>query len=129
MGEQTSHTPGPWRVGQGRDGFFNVWVMAGEKQLVADVIRAADAPSFQFCTGPADEDESIANARLVAAAPDLLAALIRWRELRHLAESEGASGYVISVEIEALTEAVDAAIEKALGTGRGDRGAPEGKGP
>lgn len=73
----SAHTPGPWRVGRISDGYSTAWVMAGGKQLVADVIRAADAPSFQFCVGPADEGEASANARLIAAAPSLLEACRR----------------------------------------------------
>ena len=60
---QTKHTPGPWHIGvrtfhAGRD----VYGPKGEPVAVAD----------QELTLP---EESAANARLIAAAPDLLAAL------------------------------------------------------
>jgi hypothetical protein len=52
------HTRGPWGLAEA----INVWVMAGPLH-VASIPRAGDG------------DWSKANARLIAAAPDLLAAL------------------------------------------------------
>lgn len=55
------HTPGPWNVYFGSVGDRTLSVEAGEpKRRVADIQRS---------------DEMGANARLIAAAPDLLAAL------------------------------------------------------
>lgn len=51
-----THTPGPWKVGTG-------WVMGPENQK--------GAPICTIGVSPVDD----ANARLIAAAPDLLAAL------------------------------------------------------
>ena len=48
------HTPGPWEAKRGEDPQWNVWA---EKQAVA-------------CTAHGNDE---ANARLIAAAPDLLA--------------------------------------------------------
>lgn len=54
----SEHTPGPWGI----DRSIGVWIMAGSLH-VATIPRAADG------------DWSPANARLIAAAPDMLEAL------------------------------------------------------
>ena len=59
MSTQSKHTPGPWFATKGRD------VMAGDR-----VICTAYVPNDS-----GDRDEAQANARLIAAAPALLAAL------------------------------------------------------
>ena len=55
----TNHTPGPWRTGT----------------KILDAVFAGDrpicGPAYTMCK----DDERMANARLIAAAPDLLAAL------------------------------------------------------
>lgn len=63
---QTKHTPGPWRA-DGPDGFqdFNI-LHGGDSLAVAAVISNMREPP-----------EIEANASLIAAAPDLLAALQR----------------------------------------------------
>lgn len=53
----TNHTPGPWRV-----------------HAVAGLIQEANGHSIAAYTGTS-QDEADANARLIAAAPELLAAL------------------------------------------------------
>jgi hypothetical protein len=59
----TQHTPGPWKIAdRTRYPWWNVTTQAGD--YVAEVECDPDAP-----------DESHANARLIAAAPELLAAL------------------------------------------------------
>lgn len=61
------HTPGPWRVD-----------MAKNNAHLTSVFSGAERPFLErewnvaICTGP----QSVANARLISAAPDLLAALI-----------------------------------------------------
>ena len=60
--EMSAHTPGPWRAGIGR----------------RDQITAADGSAIGFVNlyGYHHNANTVANARLLAAAPDLLAALI-----------------------------------------------------
>ena len=60
--ENTKHTPGPWM-----ESSFEVWSPLNGKRFgkVVANLRRAEAP----------DDEARANARLIAAAPDLLAAL------------------------------------------------------
>jgi hypothetical protein len=75
----SEHAPGPWRIGFG-DGSGR-----GDRSEGSHITSAAVADRVVVCGGdldgcPAgvvglDESERIANARLIAAAPDLLEAL------------------------------------------------------
>jgi hypothetical protein len=56
-------TPGPWTMKQGRN--KSLWVMAPDETCVAEI-------------GGHFEGHHEANARLIAAAPDLLAVLVRY---------------------------------------------------
>ncbi len=62
----TSHAPGPWTVKNGVVSFID----HGKRYAIA---RVSNSP---LITGEGHE----ANARLIAAAPDLLAALIAFRD-------------------------------------------------
>lgn len=98
MTDQTKHTPGPWFTH--REGFSTVYVEAriggGQLQEVA-------------ACGPTSKgvEQQDGNARLIAAAPDLLQALIH---LEHNARKSGAEMGL------ALVVARDA-IAKATGSG------------
>ena len=85
------HTPGPWKVASGP---FGATVFVGEEENPRIVSDAA-----------ASDPENVANARLIAAAPDLLAALREARE-RMMGGSPA---------IRRLIERTDAAIAKAEG--------------
>lgn len=72
----STHTPGPWNEGRPDmqtivDGYGSKWIYAGNKYVAVASGRDVE-----------DWDEVMANARLIAAAPDLLAAcklvLQRW---------------------------------------------------
>ena len=65
---QTTHTPGPWRITTDFIGVYD-----SEARRIAN-LDSDGAPDF-------GEDETLANARLIAAAPDMLAALIDARAL------------------------------------------------
>lgn len=54
---EAKHTPGPWNVAFGEDGLV------------------IDAPESGICTVDSPLSERAANAKLIAAAPDLLEAL------------------------------------------------------
>jgi hypothetical protein len=64
----TQHTPGPWKVGQhlGSLSSFCVHMDAGDKGRGSEIVEAVCG---------LDTDQRLANARLIAAAPDLLEAL------------------------------------------------------
>jgi len=60
---QAQHTPGPWHYATKGPGLLGIY--AGERFAIASDLIA----------GIASADNQVANARLIAAAPDLLAAL------------------------------------------------------
>lgn len=84
----TNHTPGPWVVIEGRF----AWTIGKWPYIIAEISNVA---------------EYKANARLIAAAPDLLAALQACDEAM-----EYMSEYDIPIT---LPEQVKAAIKKATG--------------
>lgn len=65
----TPHTKGPWKVGQ---------YLGSLRQFVIhmDIGDNARGSDVAFTSAAFGNDETIANARLIAAAPDLLEALI-----------------------------------------------------
>lgn len=71
----STHTPGPWAVSiDDTGGNFSGWpsVQAAPERDVSVVHRAGFKQEFW---GDLSQRECLANARLIAAAPDLLAAL------------------------------------------------------
>ena len=102
-----SHTPGPWTVEQDNFGDGDGWqtVVQAGKELVAAVWPSTEDDNNHDIPG-----EGQANARLIAAAPDLLAAL-------GLAETwlmRGAHDPLLAAEAEVL-RSIRAAIAKAKG--------------
>lgn len=76
-----THTPGPWKASKGPDGWA-VYAPHGEVALVVEWSPAVDA----------------ADARLIAAAPDLLRALkLAQPFVQDAAEAVGDVGFVPSV--------------------------------
>jgi hypothetical protein len=57
-----AHTQGPWRIGEPSDGFIGNVLADNPRRLLAQVTVQ-------------DGEQTLANARLIAAAPDMLAAL------------------------------------------------------
>lgn len=90
----SKHTPAPWHVGVHED--TNELGIVGPKYGIASI----------FCqrglTVPIPVAEAMANARLMSAAPDLLAACIAMRRTMYSADSEE-------------SKLADAAIAKATG--------------
>jgi len=83
----TKHTPGPWKVIDGNEVYSGVTPIAQSWATV---------------------DEQEANARLIAAAPELLSAL---KALKEQLESEEADGHNRTVHL----IVIDSAIAKAEG--------------
>ena len=98
----TQHTKGPWKVKAGSNA-----VLAGRKQICSHVNAASVLPVNIV------EDRKIAeaNARLIAAAPDLLEALqdLFDADMEHVLMGDGKDD-----QIEAIAKA-RAAIAKATG--------------
>lgn len=67
----TQHTPGPWEMHYDHDGYT-----VNKETHEYDGLSAYIARVFDDVGDPGEE-EGEANARLIAAAPDMLAALVR----------------------------------------------------
>lgn len=73
MNKYTRHTPGPWAINtEGQ-------VTDLDGRVIAPLVHGHNVPSLAFPRGSgqyvAEDDGGAANARLIAAAPDLLATL------------------------------------------------------
>lgn len=119
----SEHTPGPWTF-DGEEGIVKEGVVTPYHGIVTTEQRIAAiyvANDFDFPSSEAEEDfqeEAIANARLIAAAPDLLAACktaLRYLtvQIPYSPSEQGDSDFVPTVQ------ALRAAIAKA----KGDQGA------
>lgn len=113
----SKHTPGPWFTK--REGFSTVYVEAR--------LRGSTIQEVAAC-GPteAGSEQQEANARLIAAAPELLEALIRadqmFREIGFIAEADRLRPGSLGSEIRA-------AIAKATGASSAPRVAPREEHP
>lgn len=96
------HTPGPWRClpeEVDKDYIRVRGTRSGGRYKVANVLT----PTYMGAT-PGDANETRANARLIAAAPTLLAALITARDLLAIeGHSVGASMTEINAAIDQAT--------------------------
>lgn len=101
-------TPGPWRVGSHSDTDIGIIAPNSEHggQMVAMAVIDEDVAQ--------DEDEHLANARLVAAAPDLYAALgaIESYLTSHLVIGKNGKA---STEVANMLDAARAALARAKG--------------
>lgn len=114
MKTDTKHTPGPWHA-------------SGTKVFGLDAITSEqDHPRHLICmiphaVDPKNNPDQVANARLIAAAPNLLEALQFMYEAVSEIRSEEwpVKGLGIGVSpshLDALLRKAEAAIEKAQGT-------------
>lgn len=100
------HTAGPWEVNGGIRGyaFAVIKVTVLEGPLAGQHLAVADVPDV------AQPEEAVANAWLIAAAPDLLAALKAfWMHAR-------TQGWLLESHAVAVMDDAAAAINKAEGT-------------
>lgn len=97
MHKDCSHTPGPWEINEG-DG-----MPIAKVSLLA--ITAPCIPDI----GSLSRDEILANARLMAAAPDLLSAL------RELVRAWDGTTFSVNERMQTALNDADAAITKAEG--------------
>lgn len=101
---ETKHTPGPWEANfsfPGQDGIGDVWQIDAFCHAVC---------TTQFCYAPNTE----ANARLLAAAPELLEALILVLPLAKGYRPEGQTAAARRT-CNSWIDAAEAAIAKATG--------------
>jgi hypothetical protein len=119
---ESKHTPGPWEVSIGDD--YGITAEAYPKEY-SHSFKSDDLGYLLALVGNRAEDFGKANARLIAAAPDLLAALEALSSNPHLylgdlvyavreKEGEGWDGPAVTAWSEAVM-AAKAAIAKARG--------------
>jgi len=103
-----AHTPGPWRVHQMNHADGALWLTIGFKDYegTSDPDGRWIGPVADLRFLNAREEEQWANARLIAAAPDLLAACEAMSA--HLR-----NGWPQGVAFETIVDAMRAAIAKA----------------
>lgn len=102
------HTPGPWRVDAGFYG--DVRAEAGD--VAVSVYRDMNTVEIggQLTLAPVSREEAQANARLIAAAPELLELALELKaELELIAMEEGAEPYNNPRLNEVLAKATGAA--------------------
>lgn len=93
--KHTAHTPGPWTISQQQG--LRLFIV-GNDEALAETLRCAW------------DDEQFANTRLIAAAPELLAAL------EHMvAVSNWATTIQSEEQYDAMIASAEAAIRKAKG--------------
>jgi hypothetical protein len=99
------HTPGPWRA-QPREGFEGEWEVVSTCEI--EWLIAAAAPHI-------DGDPDEANARLIAAAPELLEALVGLMRVMPVLPADAKTIRGIEQQYDAAHRAARAAIAKAKG--------------
>ena len=109
---KTKHTPGPWYVADGGDVVAAGTVVAILVDTHGSQLRSAEVLSVRGI----DSDTRAANARLIAAGPDLLVACVKMRKyLREIIEVTTSPGTLETLRIE--LGIIDSAIAKATGQG------------
>jgi hypothetical protein len=100
MMNEVKHTPGPWKCGVRRDG--SMWLSLGDPMT---------GPHYQ-----GDLCASVADARLIAAAPDMLAALKEARAfVSSAADLDEHAWGVRDPDYARLLDKIDAALAAAEG--------------
>ena len=116
MQNTVKHTPGPWCVWNFNDDPRHVAVGPEAGGLaVADIV----ACNAHGCYTAATEAQGAANARLIASAPDLLAALIDSRNVLSMAlpkfGEDSTDNEDSAEDVRGLINRIDDAIAKARG--------------
>lgn len=113
---EIKHTPGPWRV---EDGTTLIWGKCNPDDISScgmgyPVAEARTRP-VRFWAKRPDYDEGEANARLIAAAPELLEVAKACREVCLFGDDDGIGVSEDVVIPSALFDRICAAINKAEG--------------
>ena len=103
-----SHTPGPWHIEQFTSGYSK-----HEDRTISHRLESGNMLRIARAYNVMGPNETDANARLIAAAPDLLAACHAL--MRAEAMQEGKRGGEIMGQISLAIDAARAAIAKATG--------------
>jgi hypothetical protein len=102
----TKHTPGPWTIAKSGEHIAIRGNPQTTNMVNSDLARCGGPKSWL------DESEVEANASLIAAAPDLLAAC---REILRIAREEGGGKYDFAAGFLPAFIAADKAVDKAEG--------------
>ncbi len=113
---ESKHTPGPWTLGEpinSRNELVYVCVHSGERRLCACSVygeKGSRDPSPTFT-----EAEAMANARLIAAAPDLYDVCKRLDDAVGFFVAALPTNHAVAKDLLGLRDAARAAIAKAEG--------------
>lgn len=111
--DDAKHTPGPWTMFE--TSWSNIGIYAGDTEIAGlDIYDEATEE-----TQDALEKQMGANARLIAAAPELLAALIDERRIRMLGQEPSVHWESLRDARRQSSEATEYAIAKATGADHG----------
>lgn len=109
-GGMSGHTPGPWQVMGCR---YKWRETHRDRQLDSHAVGPDSDPiCLVFYGSPKQHNEQLANARLIAAAPDLLAAAL---QTEWFIENGRELGFIPVAPSEPALKAVKAAIAKVTG--------------
>lgn len=114
MSSETKHTPGPWVIGAGYGRYKTE--ITGPGRAVGGVWTRRDAGALSDERRIEDDPEGIANARLIAAAPELLEAAKSARDALAVAIKaawEGSTDADVAEHV--VIKKLDAAIARATG--------------
>ena len=113
---QTAHTPGPWKQvihGENYEGSY-IAIYSGDRWI--SEAKGGGGIGFSL-VGPSDNSQIAANAALIAAAPDLLAALQAcypyMQDLEHENISDPSVGIFKDHDLKNAFDAANLAIQKA----------------
>ena len=115
-----THTPGPWLVRFDEDCFdpshSALKIIDGRDESLNHTHGALSLAFINVSAFAPHMDEPLANARLIAAAPDLLIVLENLRgSIRHAATCKAPQAFPCSCDANQLWEMSGAAISKATG--------------
>jgi hypothetical protein len=100
------HTPGPWQVGDGQGNGHRDYIYC-------DDATGSAVATVELQYAPRNPLEQQANARLIAAAPDMLAALKKHERVLSMRTTYGAKAKPTVQELNDMLDDFRAAIAKA----------------
>lgn len=120
---EAKHTPGPWTVGGDPDMDYDPLQLGFYKIFAVDGIGEANAHEDFIAKANVNFRSHEANARLIAAAPELLEALRMWMDIHEkpagfagkYGKALDAAIHAQQVKVDAAAAAARAAIAKATG--------------
>lgn len=116
MKNKIEHTPGPWWAEIPKEGFYQGWGLIFSKgKAKKDRTEYRPAPIVTYLMPCCGNMEDAANAQLIAAAPELLAALDKAADLLYASADKDREPGSYGRDCYDAMEAARAAIAKAKG--------------